>query len=284
VAERWPAIIGLLLAAAVAALSLAAPATAKLTFRKSISAEIAAKSDGSTRAKCRGGARHLISGGFDSDSPLSGEQASTVAAFASAPAGARGWRMRAANFDGAPETVTASALCSKRNPEVRIRSRRASIPAAGEAKLTATCRRGEEAIAGGFAAPGSAQDGGPEVIAVESRRKGRRKWRVIAYNNSPGVDGKVEAFARCASRRPGLRTVKEKGVAVDQAPLELRPRCEKGQELWSGGFVARFESFDPFATVLADRSYADGRRWVSRFVGYQAGGTVKALAYCRERA
>jgi len=279
------------LALATAALSLMGaglpptPAEAKLSFRKSRSAELAPKTDGSTRAKCSSGAsRHLVSGGFASDSPVQGEATSTIAAFASEPAGKRAWSLRAGNFLGAPETVTASVLCSKQNPEVRVRSKRAAVGAGAESKLTVKCGKREEAIAGGFSAPGSKQDGGPEVIAVESRRKGKRKWRVIAYNNSADVDGKLKAYARCAARRPHLRTVKIEGVAVDQAPVELRPRCEKGEELWSGGFIAGFESLEPFAAIIADRSYADGREWVSRFVGYQAGGPVKAFAYCRPKS
>ena len=88
-------------------------------------------------------------------------------------------------------------------------------------------------------------------------------------------------MALCSALRPDLQTVEVEGTAVDQAPVELRPRCPRGEQLWSGGFRASFKSFDPFAAVLADSSYAQGRRWVTRFVGYEAGGPIKAFAYCR---
>ena len=138
-------------------------------------------------------------------------------------------------------------------------------------------------MAGGFVAPRFALAAGPEVIAVESRRKGKRKWRVVAYNNAATAPGRLVAVARCASRRPRLRAVRSSGTAVDQAPLFLAAKCGPREELWSGGFVADFQSFDPFAAIIADRSFANGRRWVGRFVGFQAGGKVSVIAYCREK-
>ena len=122
------------------------------------------------------------------------------------------------------------------------------------------------------------------MIAVESRRKGRRKWRVDRVQQlGTTSDGRLEAYVRCADRKPQLRTAKSKGVAVDQAPVELGASCEQGEELWSGGFVARFQSFDPFAVIVADRSYADGTALgepVRRLPGRRRGD---AIAYCRPK-
>lgn len=275
-----------LLVGLVALLAAAAVATAeaKLTQQSSRSSEIAATEQGSTRALCPGGARrHLISGGFASNSPWRADANSTIAAIGSLPAGKRGWRMDAANFAGEPETITASALCAKHDPRVRISEERVRVGPGGVATATARCRAREEAIAGGFSTPRFRQDRGPEVVAVASRRDGPRRWLVSAYNNSASEPGKLLVYARCAKRRPRLKTIKLSGAAVDQAAVTLKPRCDPGTELWSGGFEAGLQSFEPFAAIIADRSYADGRAWVSRFVGYQARGEVSAWAYCAPR-
>jgi hypothetical protein len=285
--RRLQLLVALLLASAVAlAALLAGPAGAKLSFRKVASKELEAKDERSVKAKCSSGARrHLISGGFASQSPLTEGARSTIAAFRSAPIGAREWKLTAANFESDPAKVSASVLCSKSDPEVRVRSTRVDAPAGRETKAVARCHKREEAIAGGFSAPESKiGKKKPEVIAVESRRSAPRKWRVVAYNNAGDADGELKAFVRCSRQRPGLETVEVEGVAVDQAPVELRPRCPRGEQLWSGGFVGSFDSFEPFAAIVADSSYANGRRWVSRFVGYQAGGRIKAFAYCRPGA
>lgn len=263
---------------ALAALSTSASG---LSGKSKRSAAIAAGSDGGARAKCPNGKPNMISGGFFSDSPYSGERQSTIAFFGSHPSGSGAWRVRAANFDGAGERVRSKVLCSRRNPKARTRTKTVRIAPAGEKRFRLGCRQGEEAIAGGFRAGGFAQDAGPELIATESRRKSRRKWRLGAYNNSGTVGGAIEGFVRCAKRGPGLVSYRVKGDAFDRAPVELKPSCERGEELWSGGFKADFQSFDPFAAIIADRSYPRRKSWVSRFVGYQATGKVSAFAYCR---
>lgn len=284
--ERVPRIpVTLAALAAVLAVVLAgvAASEAKLGERSSRSAELGPGEAAGKRVKCKGRKRHLVSGGFRNDSPWRHDDNATVAFFGSFPTGGKGWRARAANFRGERETFTVSALCSRTNPRVKTLTEVIRVPPAQQRKATLRCPPRREAIAGGFDASAFALDTGAEVIPVESRRKGRRKWRLSAYNNSGTVGGELVAYARCAKRRPGLKTERVKGVAVDQAPLELRPRCERRNELWSGGFVADFQSFDPFALILADRSYPDGKRWVSRFVGMQAGGNVTAIAYCRDK-
>jgi hypothetical protein len=282
-AHRIAMSVAALIGAALVWAVFATPSEGKLNQRSSRSAELGAPASGAEKVRCGGRSRHLISGGFANDSPWRHDENSTIAAFGSAPAGKRGWQIRAANFLGGRESITVSALCSRRNPRVRVLADVFPVPPAGKVKETLRCPKGREAITGGFDAPGFAIDRGPEVIAFESRRKGRRKWRVSAYNNSSTIAGEIAVSVSCAKRRPRLRKVRATGVAVDQAPLVLAPRCGPGQELWSGGFVADFQSFDPFALILADRSYPDGKRWVSRFVGMQTGGEVTALAYCRER-
>lgn len=272
------------LVALMAAAWPASAAGAKPIERETRSKELRPGKDGAARASCpRGARRHLLSGGFASDSPWRADLNSTLAAYASAPAKGSSWRLRAANFAGEPETARVQVLCDKRDPKVRIRRAAARVFPGGRASATARCRPSEEAVAGGFAARGFRLDRGPEVVAYASRRRGQRRWRVDAFNNSAGAAGRLLAYARCAKRRPRLRTVRVKGLAVDQAPVELKPACKRGERLWSGGFEGSYGGFDPFAAVLADSSYAAGRRWVSRFVGFQAAGEVTALAYCARR-
>jgi hypothetical protein len=274
-------LIAAALALGLIALGLLAGSAGGLGGKSKRSAAIVAGSDGGARAKCGGGKPHMVSGGFISDSPYSGDRQSTIAFFDSHPSGSGAWRVRAANFDGAGERVRAKVLCSRQDPKARTRTKKVRIAPAGDKRFRLGCRRGEEAIAGGFRAGGFAQDAGPELIATESRRKSRRKWRLAAYNNSGTVGGAIEGFVRCAKRRPRLVSYRVNGDAFDRAPVELKPSCEPGEELWSGGFKADFQSFDPFAAIIADRSYPRRKSWVSRFVGYQATGKVSAFAYCR---
>ncbi len=274
----------MVLATAIASLlafGLLEGASGALTGKSKRSAAILAGSDGGVRAQCPKRKGTMISGGFISDSPYGDGAESTIAFFESRPSGKRAWRVSAANFDGDEETIRAKALCTREDPRITKRSKRVRIAPAGSKGFRVSCRRGEEAIAGGFGARGFTQNAGAELIATESRRKGTRRWRLAAYNNDGTRGGAIEGFVQCADRRPRLVTHRLDGEAFDRAPVELKPRCEEGEELWSGGFVADFQRFDPFAVIVADRSYPQRSGWVSRFVGYQTRGEVTAFAYCR---
>ena len=89
------------------------------------------------------------------------------------------------------------AYCDKRPLGLEKRSRSTTVDGSmGTGSVTARCPKGQEAYSGGFANPDFGNDpGDPRIVPFESRRIGRRAWRVSAGNF--GDPGTLTAFAYC---------------------------------------------------------------------------------------
>jgi hypothetical protein len=134
---------------------------------------------------------------------------------------------------------------------------------------TATCKRGQEAVAGGyFVEP--AEFGTPLVF--DSTREGKRGWTTELFQSEAG---EATAYAYCDKREPGLKTKTASEKLSGSFDTEsVVARCKRGQEAVSGGFEAPFTEL----TVLASKR-AGKRSWEAQFVG-PAGAEVTAIAYC----
>jgi hypothetical protein len=98
--------------------------------------------------------------------------------------------------------------------------------------VTATCRRGEKAVSGGFAADEIASPG-PVLVLVRSLKQGGRKWTVSAYNS--GNEGDLTAYVYCHEGK-GVKTREVEGT-LDSAEVDsVEARCKRKQTLVGGGF------------------------------------------------
>jgi hypothetical protein len=133
----------------------------------------------------------------------------------------------------------------------------------------ATCKRGQEAVAGGFFAD-------PDVLGTllefDSLREGKRSWSFQLYE---GSGGEATAYAYCDKREPGLKVKQAtEPLAENFITQSVTAKCKQGQEAVSGGFEA------PFTEMSVVGSKRSGKRtWEAQFIG-PAGVEVTAIAYC----
>jgi hypothetical protein len=236
---------------------------------------------GSASAKCSKGTR-AVSGGFDApgftaDPP----DGSYVEAFATLRSTKRKWSSTAGNFFNAadPGTLLDFAYCSHKLPRLRARSSSSTtVPNGGLESLTVRCPRGGEAVWGGFKAPGS---GFNQVAVFESRRLGKRRWRVTGQGTSLS-ESRLKAFAYCAKHKLGLtEKVATTRSAQDTVILARKARCKKGEVAVSGGFASTLDE-DVYVQVFRSRR-AGKRGWKAAAGSYPSSGTLTewdVYAYC----
>ena len=139
----------------------------------------------------------------------------------------------------------------------------------GEGEEVAKCKRGQEAVAGGFFTPE------PVLPAFESTRDGKRGWSYRLYAEG---DVPATAYVYCDKREPGLK-VKSASVTLKKSFVAqaVTARCGRGKEAVSGGFEA------PLTKLAAVASKRSGKRtWEAQFIG-PPGVEVTAYALCDKR-
>jgi hypothetical protein len=137
---------------------------------------------------------------------------------------------------------------------------------------TATCKRGQEAVAAGhFVDP---SDVGTPLL-FDSTREGKRGWTIELFGPEAG---EATAYAYCDKREPGLKTkTASEKLASSFETQSVVARCKQGQEAVSGGFEAPFTELSVIASKRAGK-----RGWEAQFVG-PPGAEVTAIAYCDKR-
>jgi hypothetical protein len=163
--------------------------------RKSATVTIDGNTTASATAKCKKGSV-AVSGGYGSEDVLPG-----FLPLASMREGKRKWTVRAYNFDfPASDELTAFVYCDKSDPGVKTKSASTEVIADEAGSATATCKRGSEAVSGGFDTP----DGDPTVpispaiFPYESRRTGKRTWTGSGWNQEE--DGTFVVYAYCKKK------------------------------------------------------------------------------------
>ena len=193
----------------------------------------------------------------------------------------RGWHVTAWLFDpsggsNASRNVTLQAMCGKGLvPESAPHKTAFTRP--GEAKtVTATCRKGQQLMSGGYQRTDFLGDGGNWV--TESRAIGTRAWRVSgrAYG---AYGGELTAIAYCIKSKRRLLT-----EVSNSAPLLLAtaasattPDCPGKSRLTSGGFSANGSSDTWFGGGFIDPA-AD--TWTATGYGRFGTTTLTAYGYC----
>jgi hypothetical protein len=134
-----------------------------------------------------------------------------------------------------------------------------SSGAAGEG--TAKCKKGQEAVAGGFFGPADFVADPHLVVPFDSSRAGKRKWRYRAFSLSVG-DDQASTYAYCDPDKPRLKA-KSATTTTDDTAVSVTARCPRGNEAVSGGFST--DSVDEFVWVVASKRIGK-RKWQSEFV------------------
>jgi hypothetical protein len=159
-----------------------------------------------------------------------------------------------------------------------------SGPIGSVRKVMVTCRRGSTAVWGGWRT-GNVRPSNGALGIFESRRAGRRQWRVSAQVVQAAGSHRLQVLAFC-SRRPGLR------VAASTTQLALTSStdavggaaaCPAHMRAVSGGF--HFSPGLNTSTFVSGSYRVGGRAWRTEIRG-PAGSTQRltATAYCARAA
>jgi hypothetical protein len=224
--------------------------------------------DGS--AACKRG-HEAVAGGFYADA----ESPSSVLLFDSLREGTRSWSLSQYQSSGGQATVY--AYCDKQRPGLKERQVTEELTANFETQsVRAKCKRGKEAVSGGFEAPFT------EMTVVASKRAGTRSWEA-QFVGPMGLD--VTAIVYCDKEEPGLKT-KTKSTTLsesEEVAEAVTARCKRKQELRSGGFETEFS--DPADTQgLPTGSRRDGKRgWEAAAASSDGSPELTAYAYCDKK-
>jgi hypothetical protein len=195
------------------------------------------------------------------------------------------------NF-GADNEFTALAYCrdqklKTKSKSVEVGPISSGVPTSGT--VIAKCKQGTTAFSGGFDNPDffvSGMGGATAVFTQESRKVGKRKWRVTG-SNAGSVAGELAAQVNCHEGK-GLET-REKSETLDATSgpdqAELVAKCKRGERVVSGGFRSDQAVFNlgEGELILITESRKQGKRkWIVSATA--SGGTpaMTAYAYCEE--
>jgi len=142
-------------------------------------------------AKCAPGSE-AVWGGFSSDGNDS------ILSLGSSRDTKRKWTASAIQF-GDPSTLTVYAYCDKSEPGLMEKSKSVMLGHDELGSATAKCRKGHEAVSGGYLQPGEfGTSAGSEIYFFESYRVSKRRWTASGLNQGdPG--SRLTAFAYCTA-------------------------------------------------------------------------------------
>jgi hypothetical protein len=246
----------------------------------------------SVTASCRRGTT-AVAGGFEGTAH---EQVVTpqLLPIDSARAGKRQWTSAGAFFLSAGATsgeFTSYAYCDDSKPRLKTRSATTTLADSGPDAIgsaTAKCKRGSVAVSGGFDSSDFLNNfSGPAIFPLSSRREGKRKWTVSAFNDG-GEAGDLIAYVYCDRSEPRLKT-KTESATVDLYPDTsfATAKCKKKSKVVSGGFDS--PDYDPSGTEEETFPFASrrsGKRsWtVGGFnVSTSRSLDIVAYAYCERK-
>jgi hypothetical protein len=281
--------IGVLALAAVAA--TAGLAGGAIKVKESTVTLVANGDEESATAKCKKGLR-AVSGGFDGPGFVADGDGPYQIPLTSLRESKRKWTGSAVDDgDGGPYTVI--AVCSDELPKLKQKAESTTIPEDEDdiGTVSVKCPRGGEAVSGGFVPEVLDADGNDFNFVTESRRTGKRSWKVSAYNNS-GDPLELTAFVYCAKEKIGLKT-KSATAETDESDVNIdaKAKCRKGQRAISGGFTGTLQADpDTFSREVFSQPFvsrpAGKRGWLAGIGAYPDMGFVdelKTFAYCLKK-
>ncbi len=178
---------------------------------------------------------------------------------------------------GGPARVTSLAYCSPLARNVKFRSDRIELSTADSATITATCKRDEKVLSGGYAFVSSGLGVG-EI--QESFRADSRSWSIKGFNVSAN-QVLMLAFANCVAKQkaPKLTTEQNAVRFNDEGDTTASVDCGRGRYALSGGFRI------PDPAGLVPESMRDGTSGWRVTAGGISGrdDDLTVLAYCARR-
>jgi hypothetical protein len=164
-----------------------------------------------------------------------------------------------------------------------LRTRSASTTIAPDEKgaATAKCKRGSEAVSGGFENPGwdllSMTD--TAIWTYGSRRDGRRKVAALGVQDGT-VSGNLIAFAYCDKDQPGLKRTSASTAVAFLDDESITAKCKRGSEAVWGGFNDTAVQSADFPILPLGSSREGKRKWTASGVKFDDPSTLTVVAYC----
>jgi hypothetical protein len=168
----------------------------------------------------------------------------------------------------------------------KLKTRSASTtvgPDPDSGAVAAKCKKGSEAVSGGFDNPNFdptffMPSPGTEaaIFNFASARQGPREWEAAGQNSGDGA-GELDAFAYCDKSEPGLKA-KSKVVSLQPDVLGSGSvKCGKNKVAVSGGYasVDPLPGFGPLASKRAGK-----RKWKVKAYGAIAPSELIVFVYC----
>jgi hypothetical protein len=160
-------------------------------------------------------------------------------------------------------------------------------PVPDTASPTAKCKRGTQAVSGGFASDDLDLTGPGTTVVLPhtSAREGKREWNTTGLNL--GDEGTtVTAYAYCRDENVKSRTASVTTEASPPPePVSVTAKCKKGTKIVSGGWRAELDPSPPDFTyhAIADSHRVGKREWRVEATGLgNTPGELVAQANCRE--
>jgi hypothetical protein len=226
-------------------------------------------------AACKGNKR-VVSGGFSAPGWVEGGP--VIQPVDSMRDGKHAWRSREHNFGTADEATT-YAYCDGGVGKLKAKSKSATLGPDELDVVKAKCKRGTEAVAGGFDAP---DPEGPAdyVTVVSSKRGGKRAWKTKFFNGF--LDPReVSTEVYCVKGASGLKAKSRSVESTEGENESVAAKCKRSQPLISGGFTTEFSDVNNVdATVFASRR-SGKRKWEVGAAAQTGTPKLKALAYCQ---
>ncbi len=262
-------------AASVALVISAVAAAARPPIEVTHSQTATANDQTLVEAKCPHGS-HPVSGGFEfkpGDGAFAANSAEGI------DLNLKRWSLTTISASG-PTRVTSHAYCSPLGGKVQFRSDRTDLNQGDEATITATCKRSERVISGGYAFVSSGLALG---VVDESFRSSGRSWTIRGTDFTDATVTML-AFAHCVPKQksPKLTTART-AVPFDDAggPADATASCGPGHYALSGGYRSPGSG-----TAFFGASRRVGTRdWRVTDSGGILGrdGVFTALAYCARK-
>lgn len=168
------------------------------------------------------------------------------------------------------------------------RRQETTIPSQEAGSVTTKCKRGQSALAGGFATPALAPAAGDGPVArFTSKPIGRHAVKSAAFNFGRSGPGELDSFAYCG-RRARPPTIHSKRVRIAPTGSDsVIARCPRGSKAIAGGFGTSPFSKDQGPEILTLTSKRAGKRgWKVAGSDLAEGnptgpGWLTAYAYCK---
>lgn len=280
----------------IAALAALASTAAITAAPNSKAVDVPSKSIRTATAACKPG-QVAVSSGFET--PDFGRGNDSGVARIGVLKGRNRVSTRAYNFGEDAGELVSHVYCQKGAAPTAGRVVRTNVAPQRAKSVVAVCPRGTRVISGGFATGRFSQAKGPQVLALASKRVGKRRWKVQAFNmpnddsQSPGQErpGKLAAHAYCVRDNAPLKTV-AKRVNVPPMPSKGldRPRtfrvsCPGRSRAVAGGFDGNLtlRGEGGAAGALTSMRTRDGRGWRTSAISINdtTSSKITAYVYCR---